>query len=222
MPKFEEDNTNTSTSENYSPSADASEKPRTRRRSGGFKSDFVPVVNNKLGVVSAKEALKEEKLSGKISKQAEPKSEISEQTVRTKSPKLAMRESRKSDPKPSPKTLEAIAVVEARIYERRANREKIVRAKSKHHHRAKSDRKRKLRKNSKGGMLKKIGKFIASLLGFKPKCTKRGKYIHRYKGRKIRPNRKWNKQKDVERKREAKSRERGGKSSHRSEHNTTS
>ena len=67
MPEFEEENVNALPSQSYAPSTDASRKPRTRRRSGGFKTEVANVSNACIGVVSANQALKEEKLSGKPS-----------------------------------------------------------------------------------------------------------------------------------------------------------
>ena len=108
MPEFEEENVNASPSESYAPSIDASKKPRTRRRSGGFKTEVANVSNASIGEVSANHALKGEKLSGKPSA--------------TKS--HALREPRTdANPQPSPKTLAAIASVEAKIAERRAERD---------------------------------------------------------------------------------------------------
>ncbi len=108
MPEFEEENVNASPSESYAPSIDASKNPRTRRRSGGFKTEVANVSNASIGEVSANLALKGEKLSGKPSA--------------TKS--HAPREPRTdANPQPSPETLAAIASVEAKIAERRAERD---------------------------------------------------------------------------------------------------
>lgn len=65
MPEFEDTNPNQNTApETYTPSTDATAKPRTRRRSGGFKKELAPDNSGKMGEVSAAEALKQERLSG--------------------------------------------------------------------------------------------------------------------------------------------------------------
>lgn len=66
MPEFEEPKPTASSTENYVPSKDADSKPRTRRRSGGFKTDAAARSAAKIGEVSAVDAIKEEKLSGPV------------------------------------------------------------------------------------------------------------------------------------------------------------
>ena len=107
MPEFEEENVNASPSESYAPSTDASKKPRTRRRSGGFKTEVANVSNACIGEVSADQALKEEKLSGKPS------------AIQSHAPREPRTD---ANPQPSPETLAAIASVEAKIAKRRAER----------------------------------------------------------------------------------------------------
>lgn len=153
MPEFEEDNANASQSESYTPSTDASKKPRTRRRSGGFKTEVASVSSAKMGEVSATEALKEEKLSGSQTP-AEPSREREDKPRREREPRAerASREPRaprpgrdydddesepraerkarepreprrETNPQPSAETLAAIANVEAQIAERRTERD---------------------------------------------------------------------------------------------------
>lgn len=140
MPEFEEENVNAAPSESYTPSTDASKKPRTRRRSGGFKTEVANVSNANIGEVSANEALKEEKLSGTPStsqahetretgesqgdREDRPRRERKPRGPRGEREPRAPREPRTdANPQPSPETLAAIASVEAKIAERRAERD---------------------------------------------------------------------------------------------------
>lgn len=131
MPEFEEENVNASPSESYAPSTDASKKPRTRRRSGGFKTEVVSLSNASIGEVSANQALKEEKLSGTPSptQSHEPRESHGDREDRPRRERKpresrAPREPRTdANPQPSPETLAAIASVEAKIAERRAERD---------------------------------------------------------------------------------------------------
>ena len=131
MPEFEEENVNASPSESYTPSTDASKKPRTRRRSGGFKTEVVSLSNTSIGEVSANQALKEEKLSGTPSatQSHEPRESHGDREDRPRRERKpresrAPREPRTdANPQPSPETLAAIASVEAKIAERRAERD---------------------------------------------------------------------------------------------------
>ncbi|TVP79659.1 MAG: hypothetical protein EA353_05675 [Puniceicoccaceae bacterium] len=152
MPEFEDENPNASQSQSYTPSTDASQKPRTRRRSGGFKTELTPISNAKIGEVSAADALKEEKLSGRPSQSGSsetrserPRRERSERKPREAREPRAEREPREprapqaereprkkrapqaprtdANPQPSPETLAAIASVEAKINERKTERD---------------------------------------------------------------------------------------------------
>ena len=131
MPEFEEENINASPSESYAPSTDASKKPRTRRRSGGFKTEVVSLSNASIGEVNANQAFKEEKLSGTSSatqsrKTCESHGDREDSPCRERKPResRAPREPRTdANPQPSPETLAAIASVEAKIAERRAERD---------------------------------------------------------------------------------------------------
>jgi len=76
MPEFEESEATNSSKENYTPSTDATKKPRTRRRSGGFKTEYkAPTSAAEIGEVDAAKALKSEKLSGGAKPDAEPTKE---------------------------------------------------------------------------------------------------------------------------------------------------
>ncbi len=146
MPEFEEENPNASHSQSYTPSTDASTKPRTRRRSGGFKTELAPISNAKIGEVRAAEALKEEKLSGRPSPETshserperprserkprppraegEPRAERQPKAERQPRAEREIQERRTDvDPQPSPETLAAIASVEAKIAKRRAEKD---------------------------------------------------------------------------------------------------
>ena len=131
MPEFEEENVNASPSESYAPSTDASKKPRTRRRSGGFKTEVFSLNNARIGEVNANQALKEEKLSGTPSatqshETCESQGDREDRPRRERKPResRAPREPRiNANPQPSPETLAAIASVEAKIAERRAERD---------------------------------------------------------------------------------------------------
>ena len=64
MPEFEETNNKPNPEHSYTPSTDASKKPRGRRRSGGFKTEVASASTANMGEVNAADALKSEKLSG--------------------------------------------------------------------------------------------------------------------------------------------------------------
>lgn len=128
MPEFEEPETAPSSKENYTPSTDASKKPRTRRRSGGFQTEYT-ANDSSMGEVDPAEALKKEKLSG--GSKPEPKKENSAPKAKKKrsAPKADKTEPKreKSSPElgnaqPSPETLAAIQRVEARLTARKEER----------------------------------------------------------------------------------------------------
>lgn len=64
MPEFEETDSKPNPSHSYTPSTDATKKPRGRRRSGGFKTEVASSSTAGMGEVSVTDALKGEKLSG--------------------------------------------------------------------------------------------------------------------------------------------------------------
>ena len=67
MPEYEESTPRKDPGSHYSPSTDASAKSKSRRRSGGFKSQTAADKNAGPGEIDPKEALKSEKLSGPTS-----------------------------------------------------------------------------------------------------------------------------------------------------------
>lgn len=199
MPEFEEENTTASQSQHYTPSTDASKKPRTRRRSGGFKTEVANTSPANIGEVSAAEAIKEEKLSGSAkpaakSERPEPKErreKAPRQKRETKEPKEPRRE---TNPQPSPETLAAIASVEAKIAERkaerdarRAEREKNKPAKSEKKPQNKQSKNKPAPKKQQKGLLASI----LSIFGLGPKeepaKKKGGKNNRGGKGRGGRP-----------------------------------
>jgi len=176
MPEFEEPKSNASSSESYIPSQDASPKPRTRRRSGGFKTEAVSSSSAKMGEIDPSSAIKEEKLSGhaksgavpaaaeqpaatksrpsrepraereprpsrepraereprpsrepRAPRDAAPRDAVAHDAVardtRPASDQLEATAAQKVIPQPSPATLAAIAQVEARLEQRRADRD---------------------------------------------------------------------------------------------------
>ena len=191
MPEFEEENVNASPSESYAPSTDASKKPRTRRRSGGFKTEVVSLSNTSIGEVSANQALKEEKLSGTPSatqshephEAGESHGDREDRPRRERKPResRAPREPRTdANPQPSPETLAAIASVEAKIAERRAERDarRAERDKTRTAQTQRSERKPRKQGGGKPAPKKKgLLASILSIFGLGPKvepAKKRG------------------------------------------------
>lgn len=178
MPEFEDDPLSASQSESYTPSTDASKKPRTRRRSGGFKTEVADSSSANIGEVSAADALKKEKLSGGGKPSEEPKAQRSEpreprqrrekEPRQKREPREPKEPRRETNPQPSPETLAAIANVEAQIAARRAEREKNKPAKAKTERKPQSNKggKRPAPKNQKKkGLLASI----LSIFGLGPK-----------------------------------------------------
>ena len=167
MPEFEEENVNASPGESYTPSADETKKPRTRRRSGGFKTEVASVSNTSIGEVSDNQGLKGEKLSGNSSATQSHDPRVSHDASERKPCKpRAPREPRTdANPQPSLETLAAIAKVEAKIAERRAERDG-----------RRAQTQRSERKPGKQGSVKSAPKkkgFLASILnifGLGPKA----------------------------------------------------
>lgn len=192
MPEFEEENNNASQSQNYTPSTDASAKPRTRRRSGGFRNEVAPISDAKMGEVDPVKALKEEKLSGQPSA-SEPRKERADKPVRRERSERKPRSEREprqkreprknkaprsdANPQPSSETLAAIASVEAKITERRAERD-ARRAERNKNRPAKSggksdaprggNRQPAAEKAPEGGLIAAIGGFFGKLFGNEP------------------------------------------------------
>ena len=137
MPEFEEVNPETNPQHNYVPSTDA--KPRTRRRSGGFKKELSPsTADSKMGEVDPAEMLQSESLSG--SNEASTPAETIDPTdptieaetastdkiVATPPPTQSKNEHTdfpSATPEPGAETLAAIERVNARLIERKAERD---------------------------------------------------------------------------------------------------
>ena len=239
MPEFEEENVNASPSVSYTPSTDASTKPRTRRRSGGFKTEVANVSNANIGEVSANQALKEEKLSGTPSaaqsheqpETSESQGDHEDRPRRERKPRQqrgereprASREPRTdANPQPSPETLAAIASVEAKIAERRAERD-ARRAERDKSRPAKTERNaRKPRKQGSDKQASKKKGLLASILsifGLGPKTepAKRrgGNRGGPNKGRGERPKGKGGNRRGQNRGRGGQNRKRGGQGGNR-------
>ena len=211
MPEFEEENVNASPSESYAPSTDASKKPRTRRRSGGFKTEVANVSNANIGEVSANEALKEEKLSGTPSatQSHEPRERKPREPRSPREPRTD------ANPQPSPETLAAIGSVEAKIAERRAERDARRAERDKTRTAQTERRERKPRKQGGGKPAPKKKGLLASILsifGLGPKAEPAKK---RGGNRGGRPRGKGENRGGQNRRRGGQNRRRGGKGGHR-------
>ena len=137
MPEFEEVSPETNPQHNYVPSTDA--KPRSRRRSGGFKKELSPATaDSKMGEVDPAEMLQSESLSGsnetstptETIDSTEPtidaETASTDKIVATPPPTHSQHEhtdSPSATPEPSAETLAAIKRVDARLIERRAERD---------------------------------------------------------------------------------------------------
>ena len=181
MPEFEEENVNASPSESYAPSTDASKKPRTRRRSGGFKTEVASLSNASIGEVNANQALKEEKLSGTPSATQSHETcgshgDREDRPRRERKPResRAPREPRiDANPQPSPETLAAIASVEAKIAERRAERDarRAERDKTRTAQTKPNDQKPRKQLGGKPAPKKGLLASILSIFGLGPKAA---------------------------------------------------
>jgi hypothetical protein len=174
MPEFEEPEAENSSKENYTPSTDASDKPRTRRRSGGFKT-APATTNSSIGEVDAADALKSERLSGASKPDTEPEQKKPADKSRKLASKSASPTPRGSDPQPSPETLAAIRRVDARLAERKQEREarRTEREKKRPNKSGKKPtgkRKQASGKSSSGGLLDSILSFFG--LGAKQSSKK--------------------------------------------------
>ena len=214
MPEFEEENVNASPSESYTPSTDASKKPRTRRRSGGFKTEVANVSNANIGEVSANQAFKEEKLSGTPS--ATQSHEPRERKPRK--PRSPREPRTDANPQPSPETLAAIASVEAKIAERRAERDARRAERDKTRTAQTERRERKPRKQGGGKPAPKKKGLLASILsifGLGPEAESVKK---RGENRGRRPRGKGGNRGGQNRRRGGQNRRRGGQGGHRNNH----
>jgi len=189
MPEFEEEQVGPTQSESYTPSTDASKRPRTRRRSGGFKTEVAGLTNTNIGEVSATEAFKEEKLTGSASAEEERGNGRKERSDKAPRQAREPKESRRdANPQPSPETLAAIASVEIKIAERRNERE-ARRAEREKNKPAKKERASQNAKHGRKPAAKKKGLLasILSIFGLGPKEAPSKKKGRQNRGRGGRP-----------------------------------
>ncbi|MGB0334306.1 MAG: hypothetical protein ACPGGN_02990 [Opitutales bacterium] len=213
MPEFEEEQVGPTQSESYTPSTDASKRPRTRRRSGGFKTEVAGLTNTNIGEVSATEALKEEKLTGSASAEEEPETEHKKRSDKAPRQAREPKESRRdANPQPSPETLAAIASVEIKIAERRNERE-ARRAEREKNKPAKKERASQNAKHGRKPAAKKKGLLasILSIFGLGPKEAPSKKKGRQNRGRGGRPKGKGGNRGGQNRGRGGQGRKRGGK-----------
>tara|TARA_B110000008_G_scaffold279948_1_gene329897 strand:- start:4965 stop:5855 length:891 start_codon:yes stop_codon:yes gene_type:complete len=143
MPEFEEANNPSNPALNYVPSTDAVKKPKTRRRSGGFKKELAPSSQDQMGEISPNEPAPKERLSGGQSRPAKAqkkaarpvkstKDSTAESAAKSVEPAAekasahteAQAAKAESPAQPSEATLAALARIEKRLQERRAERER--------------------------------------------------------------------------------------------------
>ena len=133
MPEFEEANNPNNPALNYVPSTDAVKKPRTRRRSGGFKKELAPSSQDQMGEISPNAPAPKERLSGGQARPAKAaKSAAAEKAAENVEPAAenigavteAPAAKAESPAQPSEATLAALARIEQRLQERRAERER--------------------------------------------------------------------------------------------------
>lgn len=200
MPEFEDNAPKSNQAQSYTPSKDASAKPRTRRRSGGFKTELAASATGSMGPVDPTEALKSEKLSGsgkpteETTQSKEPRIERATRAKKPEATATALKESTarepredkpKANPQPSPETLAAITTVESRLAERKAEREARRAEREKNRPAKKASRpaekkaaQKKSPPNRKGkqqetGILTAIKGFFGKLFGSKQKPAKK-------------------------------------------------
>lgn len=119
MPEFEEIQPDKNPQHSYTPSTDA--KPRTRRRSGGFKKDLGSAPTGTMGEIDPAEALQAERLSG--ANAAETPAPAQTEPAATPAAEAAKEDIPQAIPEPSAETLAAIERVEARLTARKAERD---------------------------------------------------------------------------------------------------
>lgn len=166
MPEFEETNPSSS-AETYAPSTDA--KPRSRRRSGGFKKEQSTAPSGNIGEIDPVEALRGERLSGESntpSEASQPRP-VREEPRETENHREDY--SDRADPQPTEETLATVKRVEARILERKAGRDA-------RHQARKQERAANPDARPKRNAPKKSGGFFAAILklfGLGPKTPAR-------------------------------------------------
>ncbi|MCH2035589.1 MAG: hypothetical protein MK120_01400 [Puniceicoccaceae bacterium] len=136
MPEFEEVSPEKNPQHNYVPSNDA--KPRSRRRSGGFKKELSPATDSKIGEVDPSEILESESISesnqtntpaetvDSIDPIIETETNTTDEIVATSLPTRSQHELKDfpvTTGKPSAETLAAIERVNARLIKRKADRD---------------------------------------------------------------------------------------------------
>ena len=196
MPEFEEVSPETNPQHNYVPSTDA--KPRSRRRSGGFKKELSPAADSKIGEVDPAEMLQEGFLSGSKEESTpaenvdstdpiiETETTATDETVAALPRKHSQHEHTNFStvtPEPSPQTLAAIERVNARLAERKADRDAKYTARKKAREAGDSTSTRDRRSRRKSAPKRGFLAAILSIFGIgtkKPKST-------RSKGRGRRP-----------------------------------
>jgi hypothetical protein len=166
MPEFEETNPSSS-AETYAPSTDA--KPRSRRRSGGFKKEQSAAPSGNIGEIDPAEALRGERLSGESKAPAEESQPRPAREEPRKTENDREDYSDRADPQPTEETLATVKRVEARILERKAGRDA-------RHQARKQERAANPDARSKRNSPKKSGGFFAAILklfGLGPKTPAR-------------------------------------------------
>ena len=184
MPEFEHKDPQPDPSHAYTPSEDASAKRKTRRRSGGFKSDPEPGSAPPMGEIDPTEALEAERLPARRApaskadapKPAPPASQPSEPPAESRPSEAtgaANAPAGSAAKGPTAETLAAIQRVEGRIEKRRAARErrrrnapeKGKRQDGKPRHAAGRNGDSKPEQPAAGGVLAAIGNFFGGLFG---------------------------------------------------------
>ena len=127
MPEFEETQPNTDPAQTYTPGEEA--KPRTRRRSGGFKKEHTEAPKGNMGEIDPAEAFSTEALSGADKPDevasmptSSRKPDVAQEPSESPRPKL-VEETPRTDPQPTDATLAAVKRVEERIVQRKAERD---------------------------------------------------------------------------------------------------
>ncbi len=200
MPEFEDANPSQN-AESYTPSTDA--KPRSRRRSGGFKKEQTSSApKGNIGEVDPSVALKGERLSGGESapekpapkqKTEAPKPSHAESTQPTSSESSEhTRATREEDyvrknPEPSEATLAALKRVEARLLERKAGRDARYEARKKERDQSPNKKNASRDKRKPAAKAKQGGGFFAGILklfglGPKPPAKRSGNRGGRRRG----------------------------------------
>lgn len=173
MPEFEETNSQPNPNHSYTPRTDAAQKPRSRRRSGGFKTEVAASTTAGIGEINAATALNSEKLSGhacsqdpnnssKPERKPEPTDTAlpSKEAADTELDKISQKQGascepqahrlaraeRTTNPQPSAATLAAIKTVESSITERR-NQRNARRTERENNHLVKNTHQRETRSN---------------------------------------------------------------------------